>query len=323
MSTTEIQLVFEGRAVQRGMIDAQLFATSLAGYSQIFHRANAIVNGEASEAIVLVESDFKAGSFIVSLQFQQEILEAAKRLITDHQFLTAGSLAALIGFVKKGGEWGDSLIDLWKLLRGKKPDKVTKTGNNTEITFGDNRKTVSNVVYNLYGDSAIRAAFGQATEPLRRDGFNRIAVKQNNSEQVAINKEEAEYFESELLALESDETPREGERDAVLIVSKIAFSERSTWSFFEQGGTVVAKIEDEEFWQKVHDHVIKFGEGDRLKVRMHWEVEERNGKLRQRNRIIRVYQVFDRPKQMRLDGRREDDETRPPRRIRSIRLDDE
>lgn len=224
-------------------------------------------------------------------------------------------------FVKKGRDWGDSLIELWKWLRGKKPDKVTRTGNNTEITLGDNKKTVTNLVFNLYGDSAIRAAFGQATEPLRREGFNRIAVRKDNDEQVAIEKEEAEYFESEPLELEPGEIPTEGERDAVLIVSKIAFTEGTTWSFFEQGGTVVAKIEDDDFWQRVHDHVIKFGEGDMLKVRLHWQLEERNGKLKQRNRITKVYQVFDRPKQMRLDGST-DDEIKTPRPIRRIKLDE-
>jgi hypothetical protein len=319
VSTTEIQLVFEGTAVERGIIDAQLFAESLAGCSEIFKRANAIVNGEASEAAVLVESNFRAGSFIVSLQFEQHVIETATRLITQHQILTAGGLAALIGFVKKGGEWGDSLIELWKWLRGKKPHKVTQTGNNTEVTLGDNKKTVSNIVLNLYGDSAIRAAFGQATEPLRREGFKRIVVRKDNNEQAAIEKEEAGYFEPQPLALEPGDMPTDGERDTVLIVSKIAFTEGSTWSFFEQGGTVVAKIEDDHFWRQVHDHVIKFGEGDMLKVRLHWQLEEKNGKLKQRNRIIKVYQVFDRPKQMRLDGRR-DDEVRPPRR--KIMLDE-
>lgn len=56
MSTTEVQLVFEGTAIQQGMIDAQPFAESLVGYSQIFNRANAIVNGEASEAAVLASA---------------------------------------------------------------------------------------------------------------------------------------------------------------------------------------------------------------------------------------------------------------------------
>jgi hypothetical protein len=318
MSSTEIQLVFEGSAVQSGMIDAGVFAESLAGYSEIFRRANAIANGDASEAAVLVESNFKAGSFIAGLQLEQHILDTAKNLITHHEFLTAGGLAALVGFIKKG----ESLVDLWKWLRGKKPDEVTQVGNNTEITFGENKKTVNNVVYNMYGDSAIRAAFGHATEPLRRVGIDRISVKQDGTEQVAFEKDEASYFEAEPLQLEPESPPTEGERDAVLIVSKLSFREGSTWTFFEQGGTVVAKIEDEEFWQTVHQHAVTFGEGDRLKVRLHWKVIEKNDKLTQKNNILKVYQVLERSKQMRLDGGK-DDELLGERPRRKIRLEDD
>lgn len=321
MSSTEIQLVFEGSAVQSGMIDAQLFAESLAGYSEIFRRANNFANGDASEAAVLVESDFKAGSFIVGLQLEQHVIETATRLIMQHEFLTAGALVGLIGFVKKGEALGESLIDLWKWLKGRKPDKVTQVGNNTEITAGTNKKTVNNVVYNLYGDSAIRAAFGQATEPLRKEGFSRISVRQDGKEQVAFEKDEAAYFQHEPLQLEPESTPTEGERDAVLIVSKIAFKEGSTWTFFERGATVIAKIEDQEFWQRVHEHLIKFGEGDMLRVQLSWKVDEKNGKLTQKNRIMRVYQVLDRPKQMRLDGGKDDEF--PFRTKRKITLEDD
>lgn len=88
---------------------------------------------------------------------------------------------------------------------------------------------------------------------------------------------------------------------------KIAFDERSTWTFFEQGGTVVATIEDKEFWRGIHNHSIKFGEGDQLRVRLHSKVEEKRGRLRQKNKVTNVYQVLDRPKQIRLDGQPEDE----------------
>lgn len=314
MSSTEIQLVFEGPAVQSGMIDARIFAESLVGYSEIFRRANDIANGEASEAAVLVESNFKAGSFIAGLQLEQHVVESAKALITHHEFLTASGLAAIIGFIKKA----DSLIDLWKWLWGKKPEKVKQVGNNTEITVGQNKKTVSNIVYNLYGDSSIRAAFGHATQPLRNAGINRISVKQAGVEQVAFEKEEATYFEPEPLELEPYSEPTEGERDAVLIVSKLSFKKGSTWTFFEQGATVVAKIEDKKFWEEVHQRAVTFGEGDRLKVRLHWEVIQKNGKLTQKNKIHNVYQVLERPEQLRLDGGKtgEVKKVRPTRRIR-------
>lgn len=244
MSTTEIQLVFEGSAVQSGKIDARLLAESLAGCSEIFRRANQIANGDASEAAVLVESEFNAGSFVAGLQLEQHIIETAKNLITHHEFLTASGLAALIGFIKKGESIGESLVDLWKWLKGKKPERVIQVGNNTEIAVGTNKKTVSNVVYQFYGDSAIRAAFGQTTEPLRQSAIDRISVKQNGQEQVAFEKEEAPIFETEPLELDGDAAPTEGERDASLIISKLAWDEKSTWTFFEQGGKVVARIDD-------------------------------------------------------------------------------
>lgn len=306
-----IQLVIEGPAVRSGMVDAQALAESLAGCSEIFRRTNEVANGEASQAVVLVESNFKAGSFVAGLQLEQHLIAAATNLLTHHEFLTAGGLAGLIGFIKKSG----SLVDLWKWLKGKKPEKVNRVGNNTEITIGANKKIVNNIVYNLYGDSAIRAAFGQATEPLRRPGINRISVKQDGTEQVAFEREEAPYFEPAPLQLEGDSSPNEGERDALLIVSKLSFKEGTTWTFFERGGSVVAKIVDKEFWQKVHRHVVTFGEGDSLRVRLKWRVFRKNDKLVQKNDILTVYQVEERPKQMRFDGAEGDEKNlNPPRR---------
>ena len=61
MSSTNLEVVFEGPAVKSGMIDARLLGDSLTGYSEVFARTNAVVNGEASEAAVLVQSEFKAG----------------------------------------------------------------------------------------------------------------------------------------------------------------------------------------------------------------------------------------------------------------------
>ena len=254
MSQIQVQLVFEGSAVQEGKIDAGALALSLAGYNGLFRRANAVINGEASEAVVRVESNFIPGSFIVNLQFDQHLIEAATSFITHHQFLTAASLASVIGLIKRT-EWGETLIDVWKWLKGKKPDEVRKQAITPRLRWAP-IETVSSVVYNLYGDSAIRAALGQAIEPLRLEGFDRMAVRQDNQEQMAIEKQEAESFGTDTWELEPASTPTQGERDALLIVSKFAFTEKSSWSFFDEGATVVATIEDEAFWQRVHDHEI-------------------------------------------------------------------
>ena len=107
-----------------------------------------------------------------------------------------------------------------------------------------------------------------------------------------------------------------------MLCQQLAWDEKSTWTFFEQGGKVVAKIDDQEFWQKVHQRAVAFREGDSLRVRLRWEVIEKNHKLVQQNSILKVYQVTTRPKQMRLDGGN-DDEVTAQRPVRKFRLDDE
>ena len=156
MNFTNVEIVFEGSGVREGTINARLLADALAGCSDILTRSNQIANGEASEAVVLVQSDFKRGSFIVDVQLVQEVVEHARQLITAHPFLSAGSLAGVIGFVSKNK---DTLIELFKWLKGKKPDKVTPAGNNSiEITFGQNKDLMP-------------ARLSTTSSDVRRNGF--------------------------------------------------------------------------------------------------------------------------------------------------------
>lgn len=288
--------------MQTGTINARALADALVGCSDVFTRANQIVNGEASDAVVLVQSDFKRGSFSVDVHLVQEIAEHAKHLLTAHPFVSATTLATIIGFVSKNKDAiKDSLIELYKWLRGNKPDKFNPVGNKTvEITFGQNKKAVTTEVFNLYGDSAIRLALEKLTNPLRQEAIDRIAVRQDGTEQTSIERTEAPYFQTEPVLLEAETSPTEGERETVLVVSKLSFKEGTTWTFFERGAIVNAKIEDEEFWGRVHAHKLVFGEGDMLRVRLRWKIE-RKRTLAQQNTITKVYELLEQPKQLAFD----------------------
>jgi hypothetical protein len=300
-----------------GKIDARLLADALAGYSEVFTRANAVLNGELSHAAVLVQSEFKHGSFIAGLELVQNLTQETTALITaSYHFLSAGAIAALVGFAPT--EFAkelakdlakETVVGLFKWLRGKKPDEVKASGDdNIEVRSGRETKVVNINVFNLYGDSAIRAGLDKLTRPLRQADIERIDVKSGNTEQTVVEKSEAEYFVAEPLTLKSDSEPMEGEREAVLVVSKLSFKEGSSWTFFERGSTVIAKIEDEEFWKKVHLHQLTFGEGDLLRVRLSWEIRERRHQLKQTNTIFKVIEKLERPKQMRLDGHKDDED---------------
>ena len=141
---------------------------------------NALVNGEVSQAVVLVQSDFKRGSFIAGLEFVQNFTEQAANLITAHHFLTADLLAHIIGFLSGDGgkeivkEFGKAVgigtvLELARLLRGKKPDEVKPVDPETvQLKKWNESATVNVNVYNMYGDSAIRAGLDKITSPLRQ-----------------------------------------------------------------------------------------------------------------------------------------------------------
>lgn len=315
MSSTNIEVVFEGPAVKEGTIDARLLAESLLGYNEVFTRANSLVNGDVSQASVLVQSDFKGGSFIAGLELVQNFTEQAANLITAHHFLTAGPLAAAIGLLSTdiGKEvvkdiLKETVVGLFRRFTGKKPDEVKRVDPETvELKKGNESATVNVNVYNMYGDSAIRAGLDKITSPLRQAEIDRIIVKQDGKEQTVFEKAEAEYFEAEPLQLETEEEPMEGERDALLVVAKLSFTEGPNWTFYERGATVIAKIEDEQFWEKVHKNELLFGEGDLMKVRLCWQIRKVNHKVKQKNTIVKVLEKAERYKQMRLDGGKDDD----------------
>jgi hypothetical protein len=157
VSTTNVELVFDGPGVKDGLMDASLLAESLAGYSHTFNRANDLLNGEDSEAVVFVQSEFRKGSFIVDLQLVQTISEHARQLISAHPILDSAGISSALGLGWQHKETiKDGLVGLYKWLKGKKPDSALSVGDSTEVTFGVNKKTVTNNVFHLYGDEAIR-----------------------------------------------------------------------------------------------------------------------------------------------------------------------
>ncbi|HTV04448.1 MAG TPA: hypothetical protein VME86_03705, partial [Acidobacteriaceae bacterium] len=72
----------------------------------------------------------------------------------------------------------------------------------------------------------------------------------------------------------------------------LSFREGPSWTFFERGATVIAKIQDKEFWRQVHEHTLTFGEGDRLRVKLIWKMETKSDKLTAKNHIERESTKF-------------------------------
>jgi hypothetical protein len=143
-SATNIEIVFEGSGVKTGTINARVLADALTGCSDLFSRANQILNGPDSRAVVLVEADFKRGSFVVDLTLVQEIVGQAMKLIEDYPYASALTLAVILGLIIPNKNVRDSLFGLIKSLKGEKPANnrkirgtVLRAGADTVVSGGN------------------------------------------------------------------------------------------------------------------------------------------------------------------------------------------
>lgn len=295
MSSTEIQLVIEGEAVRGGTVDAHVLATALQSYSEAYQRANEVMNGRNSQAAVRVQADFRGGSFKVGLQLFQDMLSNGQLLLDSAK--TAVEIAIALGLIKHK----DSLLSLLKFLKGEKPDKITPKGKSRiEVTIGSKKKEVSHTTINLLGDSAIRTALASGADIFSQPGIDRLIFKHKDTEPSVIEKDEAKYFQTEPIELTPYSLPDEGERDAVLMISKLSFKEGTKWSFLESGAHIIAEIQDGTFFEKIHDRKVKFADGDRLQVRLRWKHIKKGQRLGAENVITKVYKILPRPRQLKL-----------------------
>ena len=303
VDSVTLEVVFEGEAVEPGRIDVADFVAALKGYAGLFKQANAILNGEFSRTEVFVESGFKQGSFIAHLCFVQDL---AANLITTHQFFSATGLLEVLGYIWKNK---DSVLDLLKMLKGHDPEQVVTQGDRSQVVYGGITNTFNNCVLQIYNDPSARKTLSELTQPLQNPGIEKVSIGFSKSERTILSRED----EIEVVLPRPEETLPDdqdnGQRDAYLTVGKVVFDEKKSWTFFERGSTVTARIVDAEFWSRVHSRTLLFGEGDQMRVRLAWKIEFKNGKVKQENTILQVLEVRPRPTQLRL-------EPKTPRRIR-------
>ncbi|MGI9101688.1 MAG: hypothetical protein ACR2IF_04500 [Terriglobales bacterium] len=217
-------------------------------------------------------------------------------------------MAAALGLL--GWKNRESLVSVLKWLKGKKPEHITQIGNAFELVLFGQKKVISQTVNIFMNDPPLRQALARTVAPLRQPGIDRLHVRPRNAElnvePTTIEKDDAKYLEADPLQLAPQEVPDEGTREATLIITKLSFIEGQKWAFLERGATVVAEIDDDEFWKSVHEGKYRFAEGDQLSVRLYWRVIHNKGKPKAENTITKVYQIVPRRTQMRLDGATDD-----------------
>ncbi len=258
------RIAFDGPGVADGTMDIRDLAPALLALGDLLQAAHHNLNGEASELIVQVQSDFKSGSFDIGLGM---LLASQAASLVPLNFATAKQIASYIGLIKDAGL---NLIQLSKWLNNDKPTVTPVSDGYVQVSVrGENNKVNINV-NKLYGDKKVRQALSDTLKPLRSNGIDRFEVRDESKRiSESVTREELQSFSPLLEITDADLVSSEAKPATMFVeVIKPSFRPKLRWSVSDGQRKFGALMRDENFLRRVDSHEKSFMRGEVLKVRM-------------------------------------------------------
>lgn len=264
MSQDNFEIAYDGPEVRDGNMDVYELAPGLLAIGDLIQDVNRFYNQDRATVSIQVQSDFKRGSFAVSLLVDHGMIEQARQALFGGGIESAKQLIELIfgtSFASSGIVFG--LIKLYKALKGRKPEP-------REIKFIDNSTTliqninVDSQTANLYLNDAIRNSMDKAVLPVAKEGIDKLEVRKNAELLEQINKND---LPERVLEGPTTSTDKElsSTREAHLLVVKVNF-EKGKWTFSDGTTKFNADLNDPAFRQKLDNRDLGFFKGDALHV---------------------------------------------------------
>jgi hypothetical protein len=259
----EFTIIYEGDALQDNAIDVKDLAPALLSIGDIFQQSNHILNGDDVEIKIYVKATEK-GSFQIDFSTIQSAIEQVKSFLTGDYIVSAINLKELIFFGLAGA---GGLFWLIKKIKGKNPDKISDIGNGIyRITAGDETIDVPLKTLKLYKDLSIRKAAEGIVAPLRKNGIDKIRIKDKSNDVEVAQKSDVIFFNIEQSDME--ETVLDIERRQAFSIVSLSFKEDNKWRLNDGNTQISVKIKDAIFLEKVNKGLISFSKGDILLCRI-------------------------------------------------------
>lgn len=236
-------------------IDLNTFLTSQQNFLTIIHEINRTSLPDASVKVKITQP--RPGSFII-----EHLID----IVPVGVFISENwdRISTLLGVLK-------DFIEIWKLLKGDKAEKVTYNNDNSiTIVVNGNGNTFHSDAFKIYQSNPIvNKAIFKGTTILNADkeieGFE--VKKQGEPEPlIHVTREELQVFQQPNKYLDKPDRTTDI-KEATLFVKKFDVAPKKTtkFTFYYDGRPIPASIKDEQFLQRIQAGE-KFGNGDSLVV---------------------------------------------------------
>ncbi|MEO8926386.1 MAG: hypothetical protein ABI306_04410 [Caulobacteraceae bacterium] len=255
MSEAAFRLAYDGDAVRDGAMDIADLAPALMGMAQLLKAAGRVVDGDAAEITVRVQS-IKDACFEIWLTLAVDGVKGAWNIFKTQDVQASAVLLGLLGITAK-----DGAIALIRRLKGKRPDRVipARPGFVSMQLDGDSFE-VPDMVARLALDAAVRAAFEKVVaEPLQKDGIEAVTLGEP-SNGARVEKSEGDYFK-ETPTAPDEFVSRHTKPFSILTLS---FKRGQKWRLNDGASPRLVKMSDDDFQSRVDASQESFSKGDIL-----------------------------------------------------------
>lgn len=246
------------------------------GQALLIHRVKDLLHGEAFDIQVDVDPEFEAGSLIVPVHILTDGLRIAESLLAGPGFTALANLLALLGFL---GFTGNSIYSLFKKLKGRRIEKPEDIPKALDINIA------IEVLIRVYNDPEVQTQLRRTIHPLHENGIEEYQTRREGRIIESVRKGDLQAADE----AELQDTTRDEEIE--LDIEKTAWRRSLAWHFSDGQTSFDAKIEDDEFWEKIARGEA-FAVGDRLKVHLQTTAHrDRDGRLRIQRVVPKVLNV--------------------------------
>ena len=261
-TTSTFSIIYDGESLSDNAINARDAANSIIAIDDLFQRSNRLLNGDNVE-VTLYTRPLRPGSF--GLEFVIAVIPMATIFLGSDYITPATNLLHLIF-----GSQTPGLFQLLKRLRGRTPEVIEHSPDSVTIEAdwinfdgvveAENfRMVIPTKVHRLSQDRDVRRAASDTLTPLRRNGIDKITVREGS--------EDLETFvESDIPSF--SEIPQVGESKEfvtrqILTIVTTQFSERSRqWRFNDGNKNNSYTVMDDQFRNSMIRGDISFTAGD-------------------------------------------------------------
>ncbi len=282
MSHADIALVYEGPAVESGVMDVRDLAPALLAFGNLVESANRIVNGESATAKVQVKT-VGAGSFAIGLDVTVAFVQSVRDFLAGPG---AAAAANRIAILTGGSAAGRGAVALIKRLRGRSPNAVRrKEKGRVDIEIDGESIEVDEVVARVSVDVGVRAALEHVVaEPLASEGIDAVKIGPiDHMERIA--KPDGYAFRP---PIDRETGAYEYRYRAPFSIVSLSFKQGNKWRLNDGRTTLNVTVADNDFLRRVDESEIAFSKGDILICDVRVETRERPGGLHAEFFIERV-----------------------------------